>query len=205
MVKTITRDYAKTSKTGITTLKALPHRKGDPPASTSTSWPRAALCRDPGPLMGRRRPRLGVSCRANARARTPTIFLPLIRGRGTATGQRPRHRRLSPVACLRCGRRLRTGDGPTLRRRWRGVSARTAQRRLPLLAIAGPARCSLRGSSPRDGDVGLRRTLKDPIEAGCHPLRIVTAIIALITVVLVRRVLLRLPLCLDFTRRVSSA
>jgi len=79
------------------------------------------------------------------------------------------------------------GDGPTQRRHWRGVSARTARRRLHLLAIAGPARRSLRGSRPRDGEVGLRRTLEDPVEVGRHPLRIVTAI------VLVRRVLLRLP------------
>ena len=85
------------------------------------------------------------------------------------------------------------GDGPTLRRRRRGVDVRTAQRRLPLLAIAASARRSLRGSRPRDGDVGLRRALEDPVETGRHPLGVVTAVVALIVVVLVGRVLLRLP------------
>ena len=88
---------------------------------------------------------------------------------------------------------MRAGDGPTLRRRWRGVGARTARRRLPLLDIVGPTRRSLRGSRPRDGDVDLRRTLEDPVEAGHHTLRVVAAVVALLAVILVGRVLLRLP------------
>jgi len=40
----------------------------------------------------------------------------------------------------------------------------------------------------------LRRALEGPIEAGRHPLRVVAAVVALIAVVLIGRVLLRLPL-----------
>ena len=106
--------------------------------------------------------------------------------------QLPCRHSLSPVAHLRCGRRLRAGDGLTLCRRWRGVGVRTARRRLPLLAIAGPARRTLRSFCPRDGDVGLRCALDDPVEAGRHPLRVVAAVVALTAVILVGRVLLRL-------------
>ena len=97
------------------------------------------------------------------------------------------------------------GDGLTLRRHGTGVGARMSRRRLPPLAIAGPARRPLRGSHPWDDDVGLRRALEDSVETGRHPLRVVAAVVALIAVILVGRVLLRLPLCLDFARRVSSA
>jgi len=97
------------------------------------------------------------------------------------------------VARLRRGSRLGAGDGPTLRRRTRGISARMARRGLPPLAIAGPTRRPLRGSRPWDDDVGLRRALEDSVETGRHPLRVVAAVVALVAVVLVGRVLLRLP------------
>ena len=85
------------------------------------------------------------------------------------------------------------GDGPTLWRHRRGVGARMAWRGLPLLAIAGSGRRSLRSSCPRDDDVGLRRAVEDSVEMGRHPLRVVAAVVALVVVVLVGRVLLGLP------------
>ena len=118
---------------------------------------------------------------------------PRVETPGAAMGQWPRHHRLDPVARLSCERRLRAGGGPTLCRHWRGVGARTARRGLPLLAIMGPARSSLMGSRPRDDDIGLRRALEESVEMGRHPLRVVAAVVALVTVVLVGRVFLWLP------------
>jgi len=97
------------------------------------------------------------------------------------------------VARLRYGRRLGARDGLTLRKRRRAVGARMAWRGLPLLAIAGTARHPLRGSCPRDDDVGLRRALEDSVETGRHPFGVVAAVVALIAVVLIGRFFLRLP------------
>ena len=89
----------KTSKNKNHDIKILPHGKNDPPASTSTNWPRAAPRQDPGPLMGWRGPRLNVSRLASTGARTPKTYFPLTRGHhgGTATGQWPRRHSLNLV------------------------------------------------------------------------------------------------------------
>jgi len=51
-------------------------------------------------------------------------------------------------------------------------------------------RCPLRGSHPRNVNVGLRRVLEDLVETSHHPLRIVATIIALVVVALVGGILL---------------
>jgi len=97
------------------------------------------------------------------------------------------------------------GDGPTLHMHGRGVGARMARRGLPPLAIAGPARRPLRGSHPWDDDVGLRRALEDSVETGRHPLRVVAAASPSLPSSSSGESSSGSPLCLDFTRRVSSA
>ena len=97
------------------------------------------------------------------------------------------------------------GDGPTLRRNMRGIGVRMARRGLPLLAIVGPARRYLRGSRPWDDDISLRWALKDFVEMGHHPLRVVAASVALVPSSSLGESSSGSPLCLDFARRVSSA
>ena len=92
-----------------------------------------------------------------------------------------------------------------MRRRWRDVGARTARRRLPLLAIVGPARRSLGGIRLRDGDVGLRRVLEDPVEAGRHSLGIIAVVVTVAAIILIGGFFFRLPPLRDFARRVSKA
>ena len=97
------------------------------------------------------------------------------------------------------------GDGPTLHRCWGNVGAGATWRRLPLLTLARPAWRPLWDSRPRDVDAGLRRALEDLVETGRHPLRIVIVVVTIAAIVLIGGFFLRLPLCLDFARRVSNA
>ena len=106
----------------VTASKALPHRKNGSPAGTSTGRPRTTPRRGSRPLTNGHGPRLSISCLASARASAPAAGLPLARGRGTTTGQRPRRLGLSPAARLWRRGRLGAWDGPTLRRRGRGIS-----------------------------------------------------------------------------------
>ena len=62
-----------------------------------------------------------------------------------------------------------------------------------------------RDSRPRDVDAGLRRALEDPVKTGRHPLGVVAVVITVAAIVLIRGFFLRLPICLDFARRVSNA
>ena len=86
-------------------------------------------------------------------------------------------------------------DGPTWRRRGRGVSAGVVRSAWPLLW-----RPRLRGV-----DIASRRILKDPVKARRHPLGVVAVVIAVSAVVLTGGFFLRHPLCLDLARRASNA
>ena len=76
---------------------------------------------------------------------------------------------------------------------------------LPLLPLKRSAWPPLWGSRPWGVDVGPRRTLEDPVKTGRHPLGVVAVIAIIAAIVLIEGLFLRLPLCLDFDRRVSSA
>jgi len=62
------------------------------------------------------------------------------------------------------------------------------------LTLTRPAWRPLRDSRPRDVDAGLRRILKDPIETGRHPLRVVAVVVTIDAIILIGGFLLRLPL-----------
>jgi len=86
-------------------------------------------------------------------------------------------------------------DGPTWRRRGRGVGTGAVRSTWPLLWR----------SYPRGVNVASRRTLEDPVKARRHPLGVVTVVITISPVVLTGGFFLRLPLCLDLARRASNA
>jgi len=177
----------------IIASKTLPHRENGPSAGTSTGRPRTAPRQGPRPLANGRRPRLGISRLASARASAPVACFPLAGGHGMATGQRPRHLGLSPEARLWRRGRLGVRDGPTLRRRGRGISTGAARGRLPLLPLKRPTWPLLWCSRPRGVGVGSRQTLEDPVKTGCHPLGVVAVVITIATIVLIRGLFLRLP------------
>ena len=81
----------------------------------------------------------------------------------------------------------------------------TAWRRLPPLTFTRPAWRPLWDSRLWDIDAGLGRALEDPVETGRHSLGIIAVVVTIAAIVLVGGFFLRLPLCLDFARRVSSA
>ena len=74
-------------------------------------------------------------------------------------------------------------DGPTWRRRGRGVSAGAVRSAWLLLWR----------SRPQGVDVASRRTLEDPVKARRHPLGVVVVVIAVSAVVLARGFLFGLP------------
>ena len=86
-------------------------------------------------------------------------------------------------------------DGPTWRRRGRGVGAGAVRSAWPLLWR----------SYPRGVNVASRRTLEDPVKARRHPLRAGAVVITVSTIVLTEGFFLRLPPFLDFARRASNA
>ena len=154
--------------------KTLPHRENGPLASASTGRPRTAPRRGSRPLTSGRRPWFSISHLASAKASAPAASFPLSGGRGAATGQRPHRLGLSPAACLWCRGRLGVRDGPTWRRRGRGVSTRALRPACPLFLC----------SCPWGIDVASRRTLEDPVEARRHPLRVVAVVVAVAAIVL---------------------
>jgi len=135
--------------------------------------------------MNGRGPWLSISCLASNRASALAACFPLAKGRGTATGQRPRRLGLSLVARLWRRERLGVRDGPTLRRRRRDVSAGAARGRLPLLPLKRPTRPLLWCPRPRGVGVGSRRALEDPVEARHHPLGVVAVDVAITTLILI--------------------
>jgi len=74
-------------------------------------------------------------------------------------------------------------DGPTWRRRGRGVGAGAVRSAWPLLWR----------SRPWDVDVASRRTLEDPVKARRHPLGVVAVVITVSAVVLTGGFFLSLP------------
>ena len=74
-------------------------------------------------------------------------------------------------------------DGPTWHRRGMGVSVGAVRSAWPILWR----------SRPRGVDVASRRTLEDPVEARCHPLRVVAVVIAISAIILARGLFFRLP------------
>ena len=167
----------------ITASKNLPHRENGSPASTSTGGPRTTPRRGSRPLTGWRRPWSSITRLASAGASAPAAGVSLVGGHSTTTGQRPRRLGLSPATHRWCRGRLAVRDGPTRRRRGRGVGAGAVRSAWPLLWR----------SSPGGVDGASRWTLEDPVEARHHPLRVVAVIIAVSAVVLTGGFFFRLP------------
>ena len=157
--------------------------KNGPPAGASTERPRTTPRRGSRTLTNGRRPRFSLSRLASARASAPAAGLPLVGGRGTATGQRPRRLGLSLAACFWRGGRLGAWDDPTLRRRGRGFSAGAVRPAWPLFWC----------SRPWGVDIASRRTLEDPVEARRHPLGVVAVVVAVTAVVLTGGFFFKLP------------
>ena len=171
--------------------KGLPHRENGSPPAAPTGRPRATPRQGSRPLEGRRWPRHVSSRLASAGTGAPTTGLSFVGGRGATTSQWPH--RLEPSVATRLGHGRGARGDLTSHGRRRGVGPRTVR----------SARTLFWSLRPGGVDIASRRTLEDSVEARCHPLRVVAALVVI--VVVVGGFFLRLPLYLDLARRASNA